>query len=434
MKDTFIHPNRQILSILIFGLILLVLTTSQPNTCEFRQYNRVSMYSEITALTPPEIPSHTFYSGNPSETNGDNVQHFTDTQPTEPQQMFNPTLRGIGPANQGISAHPADGNNDNNVGGGVAVQPVLEHHSNGLQVDQDLLTLSFPPLPQDDLYTERPPLYPVPWAPTPYDHFYFSRPITADRSGWLHPDYRYGGVFFPGIVHTGVDLQAKMQTPILAAASGRVTWAGYGASTWTHNKDDPYGLAVIIRHDFGWQGKNLYTLYAHFDQVDVASGQYVETGTRLGLSGRTGKTTGPHLHFEVLLMDNGRFRSYNPELWLVPPQGWGVLAGRVMHTGGLLLEGHLVTVRSLETNKTYRGHTYHRGPVNSDPYYQENLVISDIPAGLYEIRIDHLGRRHLLTIEIHPGQVTYFTFLGRGGFGLELPPAPGEDFVPKFSP
>ncbi|MFU8774088.1 MAG: hypothetical protein ACNA8H_16920, partial [Anaerolineales bacterium] len=87
-----------------------------------------------------------------------------------------------------------------------------------------------------------------------------------------------------------------------------------------------------------------------------------------------------------------------------------------------------------DTNETYRGHTYQRGLINSDPYYQENLVISDLPAGLYEIRIDHLGRRYLLTVEIHPGMVAYFTFLGRGGFGLELPPAPGEDFVPNFIP
>lgn len=434
MKNPSIFFAVRMHSIILLGAVLVFLTASQYTAYNPRATSRVSTFGDISKLTTQESLSDRVHSENLTEVPNENNRAYITSQPAEPVQTTNPPLRGLGPAFEGILAHPEEAIDENNVAGDSADQPTLDGHSYGYQVNPDLLQLSFPNPTPNDLYTERPALYPVPWAPTPYDHFYFSRPIAADYSGWAYPDYRYGGVFFPGIVHTGVDLQAKMKTPILAAASGKVTWAGYGASTGTYNKDDPYGLAVIIRHDFGWQGKNLYTLYAHFDQVDVSRGQYVETGTRLGLSGRTGKTTGPHLHFEVLLMDNGRFRSYNPELWLVPPQGWGVLAGRVMHTGGLLLEGHLVTVRSLETNKTYRGHTYHRGPVNSDPYYQENLVISDIPAGLYEIRIDHLGRRYLLTIEIHPGQVTYFTFLGRGGFGLELPPAPGEDFVPRFSP
>jgi hypothetical protein len=57
----------------------------------------------------------------------------------------------------------------------------------------------------------RPPLYPVPWAMSPYDHFYFSRPIAADNVNWPLAQYRYGGVFFaPNIVHTGVDIDAEM--------------------------------------------------------------------------------------------------------------------------------------------------------------------------------------------------------------------------------
>jgi murein DD-endopeptidase MepM/ murein hydrolase activator NlpD len=419
---------------IILCIILLFLTTRQFRAVDLRDYNQPVINKE--KITP--LP-------NQSELDKALIEHRTYTpvvkidpvkslQPSERPQVFNPTLRGVGPVFESLLPHSMGRNSfENNIIETEDLAPEEEQLHDHLH-EEEILHLSFPKHEITSLNTERPALYPVPWAPTPYDHFYFSRPIAADHSAWAYPDYRYGGVFFPGIVHSGVDLQAKMRTPILAAASGRVTWAGYGASTFTHNKDDPYGLAVVIRHDFGWQGKNLYTLYAHLDQVDVSRGQYIDTGTRIGLSGRTGKATGPHLHFEVLLIENGRYYTFNPELWLVPPQGWGVLVGRVMYTGGSLLEGQLVTVRSLETNQVYRGHTYHRGPVNSDPYYQENLVISDIPAGLYEIRIDHLGRRYQLTVEIHPGQVTYFTFLGRGGFGLELPPAPGEDFVPNFTP
>ena len=59
----------------------------------------------------------------------------------------------------------------------------------------------------------RPPLYPVPWAVSAYDHFYFTRPIAADNINWPLAEYRYGGVFFaPNIVHTGVDIDAEEGT------------------------------------------------------------------------------------------------------------------------------------------------------------------------------------------------------------------------------
>ncbi len=61
----------------------------------------------------------------------------------------------------------------------------------------------------------RPPLYPIPWAVSPYDHFYFARPIAADQVNWPLADYRYGGVWTPPFVHTGVDIDAPYGTPIL---------------------------------------------------------------------------------------------------------------------------------------------------------------------------------------------------------------------------
>ena len=77
----------------------------------------------------------------------------------------------------------------------------------------------------------RPPLNEAPWALSPYDHFYFIRPIAVDEVNWPLADYRYG-YYFPGttIVHTGIDIDANRGTPILAAAPGKVIWAGYGLS------------------------------------------------------------------------------------------------------------------------------------------------------------------------------------------------------------
>jgi murein DD-endopeptidase MepM/ murein hydrolase activator NlpD len=193
---------------------------------------------------------------------------------------------------------------------------------------------------------------------------------------------------------------------------------------------DPYGLSVAIKHDFGYQGENLFTIYGHMSRMDVARGQQVEAGEVLGLSGETGKVTGPHLHFEVRIGRNTFSRSRNPELWLAPPQGWGILAGRVMGTSGAKLVSQPVTIRSKESGQDWIVNTYGEGAVNEDPYYRENMVIGDLPAGEYTILMPFAGLLINFDITINPGRVTYFKFQGRRGFTADLPPTPESDFVP----
>jgi murein DD-endopeptidase MepM/ murein hydrolase activator NlpD len=280
----------------------------------------------------------------------------------------------------------------------------------------------------------RPPLYPTPWAPTPYDHFFFSRPIGADEINWPLADYRYGGKFFPGVVYTGIDIPAPLGTPVLAAGPGKVTWAGYGLYALKDEPDDPYGLAIAIKHDFGYQGDTLYTVYGHMDQIFVIKGQRVNGGDLIGLVGETGKVTGPHLHFEVRQSKNNFYGSRNPELWMSPPQGWGVLVGRVMSTGGELLEGHSIEVHSYDTGQKWTVNTYGDGSTNSDLYYRENVVMGDLPAGNYEIWIGYEGAVYDQDLKIRPGMVTYFTFRGTGGFKTDPPAIPGANFVPPDTP
>ncbi len=111
-------------------------------------------------------------------------------------------------------------------------------------------------------------------------------------------------------------------------------------------------------------------------------------------------------------------------------QGRGVLAGRVMNSNGAKLDGQLVLVHSKESGQTWRAEAYHNGNIHSDPYYQENLVISDLPAGNYMIEINHLAKIYTQEITIQPGLVSYFTFRGRSGFTQEPLPVPGADFSP----
>jgi murein DD-endopeptidase MepM/ murein hydrolase activator NlpD len=278
----------------------------------------------------------------------------------------------------------------------------------------------------------RPPLYPTPWAPTAYDHFFFSRPISADEINWPLADYRYGGVFLPGVVHTGIDIPARLETPVLAAGSGRITWAGYGLYRGVEDPTDPYGLAVAIKHDFGYQGETLFTVYGHLNRVDVVVGQQVIAGQVLGLSGETGKVTGPHLHFEVRIGKNNYFVSRNPELWLAPPQGWGILSARVMNSSGELLSGQTVTVISEQTGQTWKVNSYGQGTVNSDPYYRENLVLGDLPAGEYVLWLPYEGSTYNIDITIYPGMVSYFTFRGKNGLIIAPPATPRPEFTPPI--
>jgi len=86
--------------------------------------------------------------------------------------------------------------------------------------------------------------------------------------------------------HEGVDIAAPLGTTVYVAAEGRVLRTGYDAAG--------YGRFVEIRHPNG-----MSTLYGHLSRLDVASGDRVKAGGRIGLVGSTGRSTGPHLHFEV---------------------------------------------------------------------------------------------------------------------------------------
>ncbi len=278
----------------------------------------------------------------------------------------------------------------------------------------------------------RPPLYPVPWAVSAYDHFYFTRPIAADNVNWPLAEYRYGGVFFaPDVVHTGVDIDAVDGAPILAAGPGAVISAGWGLfSGASDNTNDPYGQAVVIKHDFGYKGKALYTIYAHMSALNALVGQHVETGDVIGYVGSTGATTGPHLHFEVRMGDNTFYSTYNPELWTSPPQGWGLLVGRITDEKENLLNYYPLEVRPEPSGVPLRkALTYAQGAVNPDPYYNENLVLSDLPAGIYKLTINYEDKDIQTWAEIFPGQITYFTFTDKEGFQILPPPEPKLEFL-----
>lgn len=293
----------------------------------------------------------------------------------------------------------------------------------------DPLRFTFPTTAAEPVSLWRPPLFPVPWEPTPYDHFYFIRPIGADEVNWPLARYRYGGYFYTA-PHTGIDIPAPKGTPIMAAGPGEVMWSGYGLYFLRNEYQDPYGIAVAIKHDFGFQGKMLYTIYGHLDETYVWRGQRVQTGEIIGEVGETGKASGPHLHFEVRIGDNVLFGTRNPELWISPPQGYGILAGRVLKGRGEFLPQQKVVLVSQATARIYEVMTYAKGAVNPDAYYKENVVLGDLPAGFYTLYMELEQATVKTTLEIKPGMVTYFTYEGKDGFNFAPPSYSTGAFVP----
>jgi murein DD-endopeptidase MepM/ murein hydrolase activator NlpD len=292
------------------------------------------------------------------------------------------------------------------------------------------VNLQFDPVSNTTNQNWQPILYPVPFALNPHEHFLFVRPIAVNMSNWLETDYRYGYIF-PGedMVHTGIDISAPIGTPIFAAASGTVTWAGHNFVEKSGTFPDPYGLAVVIRHDFGFDGRRITTIYAHMSRVDVKVGQYVAEGEQIGVVGKTGFTTGPHLHFEIRLQSPGSFTSRNPELWIVPPEGYGVLVGRVMDSYSLFLSTKTVVVKSMDTSNTWTGFSYGPQTVRSDDYFGENFVLSDLPAGRYQITAYFNSKKYQQEVQIHPGMITFFSFNGTQGFGKALSLEGNQDWL-----
>jgi len=99
-------------------------------------------------------------------------------------------------------------------------------------------------------------------------------------------------------MHQAVDIGARYGATIIASADGTVIYSG---------RKNGYGKVVIVDHGHGFTTK-----YAHLSKTLVKKGQAVKTGDNVGEMGSTGRSTGPHLHYEILFQD----RAYDPEKFL----------------------------------------------------------------------------------------------------------------------
>lgn len=152
----------------------------------------------------------------------------------------------------------------------MAVTGEKLHH---LQTDMTKLSARFEQLKQELLEQERklrytPSIWPVK-----------SRTISSGYGIRQDPFTRRASF------HSGIDIAGKTGDPIYAAADGSVAETG---------RDNQKGNYILIRHDYGWS-----TMYMHLNRIDVQEGEAVTKGQQIGQMGSTGRSTGPHLHYEV---------------------------------------------------------------------------------------------------------------------------------------
>lgn len=127
--------------------------------------------------------------------------------------------------------------------------------------------------------------------------------------GWgerphVYQQFQYNGVPLKG--HNGLDYGTPVGTELLATAGGTVKWVGYD--------ETGFGHYVLLQHSWG------ESVYAHLSRIDVAVGSKVSAGTFIGLSGNSGNSSGPHLHFSIRVnpyrRDDGWGGYVDPTPWL----------------------------------------------------------------------------------------------------------------------
>jgi len=254
-------------------------------------------------------------------------------------------------------------------------------------------------------------------APAALPHGFFARPVAPADQPFIDQTVRYGASTGDG-PEPGVAFDEPEGTPVLAIGAGVVVHAGPA---------EQGGLVIAIRHDttLAADGRRmvLFSTYAHNARLLVSAGQRVTRGQPIARSGSTGHTTHAHLRLEVhvtptddakAVMDWARFPEHavNPELWIDPLPGTGLVAGQVRDSSGAAVRGAriygLVKPEPQEAPFSY-AETY-ADRAHSDPVLHEHFAVSDVPAGEYDLGVTIGGQRVIRHVRVEAGKLTWVEF------------------------
>jgi hypothetical protein len=251
-------------------------------------------------------------------------------------------------------------------------------------------------------------------SPAEARHTWFRRPIANEEGNpYIDATYRYGATLGGrlGQQH-GVVLANPAGTAVRAIGEGVVVSAGPDATG---------SNTVAILHDRRWENQYVYSTYRHNASVDVGVGQRVSAGDIVARAGNTGGAPGDRVRLEVHVAPTADSTNIidpaeavptfavNPQLWLEPLPGTGIVAGRVTDSNDQLVVGAriygLVLPYPEETPHSFT-ETYGAG-ARSDPAYEENFAVGDVPAGEYRLAVMIGGARVWRRITVEAGRVTF---------------------------
>jgi murein DD-endopeptidase MepM/ murein hydrolase activator NlpD len=247
-----------------------------------------------------------------------------------------------------------------------------------------------PPRPVYRHYAPAAVPWPTPAAAPAAERPLLPLPLLADGLPRVNEQYPYG---YDGggryLLHNGLDYVEPPGTPLLAVADATVVVAQADAGERYGWRCDWYGHLVVLELDETWQEQAVYVLYGHVLNIVVESGQRVQRGDVVAHLGVGGATSGAHLHLEVRLGRNEFGATRNPYLWLEPPPGQGVIAGRLLDGAGRPWQGVVITaVAEGENGPSRTTWSYLVDPlplVNPDESLGENFVLADLPRGRYRL-------------------------------------------------
>ena len=265
-------------------------------------------------------------------------------------------------------------------------------------------------------------------------HLWFTRPFTDEFATWGSWYYPYGtnnnGQY---LWHRGSDIQNPELTPIVAVGDGTVVFADNDLTRMIGETTNFYGQAVMIQHSRGITfttidgSQPVYTLYGHIEKILVNEGDSVQTGQPIALVGQRGVALGPHLHLEVRLSGDSYLDTQNPDLWVRPDPGYGIIAGRVVDVNGFYVPQQLMTLYRAEAPSkfwrqtwTYPDHRY-----TPDPDLGETFTFPDVRAGNYIVKTSFDGKNYNIPVTVKNGEISFVSINGNETVPpIATPPAP----------
>jgi murein DD-endopeptidase MepM/ murein hydrolase activator NlpD len=200
----------------------------------------------------------------------------------------------------------------------------------------------------------------------------------------------------PGNAHRGIDISIQYDT-VFSASNGSVYYTGFQANG--------AGNYIVVKSE--WNGRFIYIYYMHLDSFYVATNDIVLSGQPIALSGNTGYSTGPHLHFEIRMdsPSSTSRKTRNPELWCAIT-GMGAIYGRVPNAPN---NTRVDISPNPKPRPPYTTFTYALTYNFADPYvgsdevYNENYAIGDVMPGTYTLTA--LNGTYQRIVTVGAGQV-----------------------------